>query len=74
MERERSWETDGNRTRLRNYWQELADKYSLNISHNGLPALAGISFKSPEGLEYKTLISQEMLKKDFWRPQVAMHP
>ena len=66
MERERSWETvTAIGTKLRNYWQELANKYDLSISHNGLPALAGITFNSPKALYYKTLISQEMLKKGF---------
>ena len=66
MEHERSWETiTATGLDLRRSWQELADRYSLSISHNGLPALAGFSFKSPKALEYKTLITQEMLKKGF---------
>ena len=66
MERERSWEritTTG--LELKRRWQEIADKYGLRISHNGLPALAGFSFQSPRALEYKTLITQEMLKKGY---------
>ena len=66
MERERSWEqvtTTG--LELRRRWQELADRHGLAISHNGLPALTGFAFQSPKALEYKTLITQEMLKKGY---------
>ena len=66
MERERSWEhITGTGLELRSRWQELADRYSLIISHNGLPALAGFMFQSPNALEYKTLITQEMLKSGY---------
>ena len=66
MERECSWEkVTSLGTDLRHQWQLLADRYSLRISHNGLPALAGFAFQSPHALAYKTLITQEMLKKGF---------
>ena len=66
MERERSWETvTAIGLELRSRWQELADCHSLDINHNGLPALAGFTFKSSRALEYKTLIAQEMLKRGF---------
>ena len=66
MERERSWERiSATGLELRRRWQELADCYGLNISHSGLPALTGFAFNSTKGLEYKTLISQEMLKKGY---------
>ena len=66
MERERSWEkiTQTGQT-IRAGWSALAEKYALEIEHFGLPALAGFSFKSPKHLEYKTLITQEMLKKGY---------
>jgi glutamate-1-semialdehyde 2,1-aminomutase len=66
MERERSWEkiTQIGET-IRAGWSTLAGKYGLEIEHFGLPALAGFSFKSPKRLEYKTLITQEMLKKGY---------
>jgi glutamate-1-semialdehyde 2,1-aminomutase len=66
MERERSWEkiTQTGET-IRSGWSALAEKYRLEIEHFGLPALAGFSFKSPKRLEYKTLITQEMLKKGY---------
>ena len=45
--------------------QKLAEKNSLEIEHWGLPALTGFSFKSKNALEYKTLITQEMLGKGY---------
>ena len=66
MERERSWEVITNTgLELRTRWQELADSHGLSITHNGLAALTGFSFQSPKALEYKTLLSQEMLKKGY---------
>lgn len=66
MEREQSWKritTVG--LELRRSWQELADRNGLPIVHNGLPALTGFAFNSDRALEYKTLISQEMLKAGY---------
>lgn len=66
MERERSWEKiTQTGEAIRAGWSGLAEKYRLEIEHFGLPALAGFSFKSPKRLEYKTLITQEMLKKGY---------
>lgn len=66
MQRERSWETiTATGLELRSQWQSLADRHGLRISHNGLPALAGFAIQSPKALGYKTLITQEMLKKGF---------
>lgn len=66
MERERSWDTISTiGSELRKRWQCLADRYGLIITHNGLPALTGFVFQSKNALEYKTLISQEMLKQGY---------
>jgi glutamate-1-semialdehyde 2,1-aminomutase len=66
MERERSWEqVTATGLELRRSWQELADRHGLTISHNGLPALTGFAIQSPRALEYKTLITQEMLKRGY---------
>ena len=46
-------------------WKKLADKHGLSITTNGLPALTGFSFNSPNSLAYKTLITQEMLSKGY---------
>jgi glutamate-1-semialdehyde 2,1-aminomutase len=66
MERERSWDqVTATGLELRRRWQELADRHGLSITHNGLPALTGFAIQSPKALEYKTLITQEMLKRGY---------
>jgi glutamate-1-semialdehyde 2,1-aminomutase len=66
MERERSWEQiTASGLELRRRWQELADRHGLILSHNGLPALTGFAIQSTRALEYKTLITQEMLKRGY---------
>jgi glutamate-1-semialdehyde 2,1-aminomutase len=66
MERERSWQqVTATGLALRQSWQDMADRHGLPISHNGLPALTGFAIQSPKALEYKTLITQEMLKKGY---------
>ncbi len=44
-------------------WNEIASLNNLEISISGLPALSTFSFKSPLALEFKTYMTQEMLKK-----------
>ena len=44
---------------------ELAKKYNLNISVNGIESITSYSFKSKNNLQYKTLITQNMLKKGY---------
>jgi len=66
MEREKSWQTItkiGNN--ISSQWKNLADKHELDISTWGLPALSGFTFNLPNALSYKTLITQEMLKKGY---------
>lgn len=66
MERIKSWEIiteTGNK--MRNGWQKLADLHGLEISISGIPSLSTYSFNSPNQLQYKTLIAQEMLEKGF---------
>lgn len=66
MERERSWEkVTKTGLGLREQWQAMADRHGLSISHNGLPALTGFAFNSSKALEYKTLVTQEMLKEGY---------
>ncbi|MBI3804152.1 MAG: aminotransferase class III-fold pyridoxal phosphate-dependent enzyme [Nitrospirae bacterium] len=66
MAREKSWEqiTETGRD-ITARWKALAEKYGLSITTNGLPALTGFSFNSPNALAYKTLITQEMLAKGY---------
>lgn len=66
MERMQSWDTITRMgLKIRQRWQELADKHGLQIDHWGLPALTGYTFKSDNALAYKTLITQEMLAKGY---------
>jgi glutamate-1-semialdehyde 2,1-aminomutase len=66
MERERSWEQiTATGEAIRACWQRLAAKHGLDINVGGLPSLGSFSFPSPQMLKYKTLITQEMLKKGF---------
>ncbi len=66
MERSKSWETiTKTGLKILEGWQQLADKHGLKISHWGLPALTGFTFESTNSLAYKTLITQEMLKRGF---------
>lgn len=66
MERERSWEVitaKGNR--IAENWRRLAAENELSITVAGLPALISFNFNSPNTLAYKTLITQEMMKKGY---------
>ena len=66
MDRLRSWDTITNTGhQIRQGWQRLADNHELKVDHWGLPALTGFTFKSPNALAYKTLITQEMLSKGY---------
>ena len=46
-------------------WLALARKHDLPIELSGLPALIGFSLPLSNMRKYKTLITQEMLKKGF---------
>lgn len=64
MERERSWEViTATGRRVGERWQSLAVKHNLPLVLSGLPALVGFAFSLPDMLKYKTLITQEMLKR-----------
>ncbi|WP_071454478.1 aminotransferase class III-fold pyridoxal phosphate-dependent enzyme [Gloeomargarita lithophora] len=66
MEQLKSWELiTETGLKIRQGWQSLADQYGLTLKHWGIPALTGFSFASDNHLAYKTLITQEMLKKGF---------
>lgn len=66
MEREKSWEMITQiGSGVSNKWKILADKYDLSICTWGIPALSGFSFSTSNALSYKTLITQEMLKKGY---------
>jgi glutamate-1-semialdehyde 2,1-aminomutase len=66
MEREKSWEKITQTGKdVSSQWRALAEKYDLGINTWGLPALSGYAFNSINNLQYKTLITQEMLKKGY---------
>ena len=66
MEREKSWETiTKSGLSIRNGIQSLADMHGVAIESQGLLALTGYTFSSTQSLEYKTLVTQEMLKKGY---------
>ena len=64
MKKTNSWKTiTESGVQVKQKWQLLSDKYNLPIKQWGLPALAGFTFQSKNASAYKTLITQEMLKK-----------
>jgi glutamate-1-semialdehyde 2,1-aminomutase len=66
MEREKSWDYITEKGHLiGSRWKQLAQKSGLPIDVGGLPAMIGFSFPLVDMLKYKTLITQEMLKKGF---------
>ena len=66
MEREKSWEKiTQTGLEIRRRLQALAEKHGPELDHWGLPALTGFTIKSENSLAYKTLITQEMLKKGY---------
>ena len=66
MERIKSWEKITNIGKLiTKRWQELSKKFGLPITTSGIPAFAGFTFDSKKRIEYKTLITQEMLAKGY---------
>ena len=66
MEREQSWnKITGIGKKMQKGWLALAKKNDLDITVSGIPAMTSYSFNSRNALEYKTLITQEMLKKGF---------
>ena len=66
MEKIKSWEII---TKIGNKivkgWKKLATKHKLKIRCFGIPSVKSFEIKSKNWLKYKTLISQEMLKKGF---------
>ncbi len=65
MEREKSWEVITNIGNvITKNWMQLSRDHRLNISISGLSSMTGFSICSNNWLKYKTLITQEMLKKN----------
>lgn len=66
MERERSWEKiTSTGTAILARWKEMASIHNLSLDTFGLPAICGFTFHSDKALQYKTYITQEMLKQGY---------
>ena len=66
MERVRSWETITETGRgIMARWKALADTHGIKITTGGVPAIASFGFAGPKALEYKTLLTQEMLSRGY---------
>ena len=51
--------------KVSNKWLEIANNTNVKIITAGLPSLSTFSFDSKKTLEYKTYLTQEMLKKGY---------
>jgi glutamate-1-semialdehyde 2,1-aminomutase len=66
MDKEKSWEKITSMgEEINKEWIKLSQEYELPITVSGLTALTTFTFKSKNALAYKTLITQEMLKKGY---------
>ena len=66
MKRIKSWKIiDNNGKFIIENWKKLAKKHNLSIEISGLPATCSFTIKSKNFQKYKTLITQEMLKRGF---------
>ncbi len=64
MKREKTWNYITNLgKKIKNGWKEIANNNNINIKISGLDALPLFTFESNCHLEYKTYLTQEMLKK-----------
>ena len=66
MKKIKSWEiiTEIGK-KVQNGWQAVADNNNVDISIFGLPAITSYVFNYKNKLEYKTFVTQEMLKNNF---------
>ena len=66
MEQVRPWETAIEiGLSVQQIWKDTAEANGLKISVSGLPALSSYSFQYADNLAYKTLITQEFLKRGY---------
>tara|TARA_A100001015_G_scaffold207572_1_gene232147 strand:+ start:550 stop:2559 length:2010 start_codon:yes stop_codon:yes gene_type:complete len=66
MKRVKSWEYISDKGNfVKKKWNEIAKKHNLDIEISGISPLPIFNFKSDNKLAYKTLVTQEMLKKGF---------
>jgi glutamate-1-semialdehyde aminotransferase len=66
MERIKSWEIITEKgKKMQEGWKNIANENGLEISISGIPSLSTYSFNYSDALKYKTLLTQEMLKRGF---------
>jgi len=66
MERIRSWDLISQiGSKIRQKWVDIAAWHKLSIQISGFPSIQSYMFDSPNNLKYKTLVTQEMLKRGF---------
>ena len=66
MESLKSWEIITNKgKKLSKLWLEIAKSNSIKIDLFGIPSLRRFKIDSHDHIKYKTLITQELLKKNF---------
>ncbi len=66
MYRIKSWDLiTENGKKMQRGWQKIADENQIQIQISGIPSLSTYAIEHPEALKFKTLITQEMLKKGF---------
>ncbi|MAI97408.1 MAG: glutamate-1-semialdehyde aminotransferase [Rhodobacteraceae bacterium] len=66
MERDNTWETITEiGKKIQVLWKDISNTHGLDIEISGIPSLSTFKFYSKNNLKYKTLITQEMLKKNF---------
>ncbi|MDA7810728.1 aminotransferase class III-fold pyridoxal phosphate-dependent enzyme [Candidatus Pelagibacter sp.] len=65
MKKTKSWEKITKiGEEIQESWKKIAEKNGLDINISGQPAISSFSFNSKNNLKYKTLITQEFLKKN----------
>ena len=66
MKKEKSWEVISKiGEQVSNGWKELFEKYELDFFIGGIKPIPFFGFKTKNNLLYKTLITQEMLKRGY---------
>jgi glutamate-1-semialdehyde 2,1-aminomutase len=64
MEKIKSWKTITSLgKKIKKNWVDISTSHKLNVNIKGLDAMPNFFFQSRKNLMYKTLITQEMLKK-----------
>jgi glutamate-1-semialdehyde 2,1-aminomutase len=66
MKRIESWEIISDiGARVQAKWSILGKEHGINVVSSGLPALSNISFNEDDPAAYRTLMTQEMLKRGY---------